>query len=326
MAQMNQFILSLDKTQATIGGGAIINETIQAAYNQGVVVVTGNCNCVGTLGALLGGGYGNLMGLYGFAIDNVISLRVVLPSGDIQTITKDNSPDLFWALRGAGPNFGVITSATVRSYNIGKARSVAWTGAVIFSSDKIEKVVSVINDLELEPEMNIFLYYSSSGPPSNTPVVLTTPFLFGGTNATGHQKFKKLYDIGPMADQTAVVSYPQFGSGADSFCIRGARKPSYGAGLSSLVPATWREIWNYYVDFQKQPGAEESIILMERYSLAKARSIPGDSAAFPYRSIGFNAVAISWYTDPALDGAARAFGSKTRDAWRRTDGFAANST
>lgn len=114
LAGLNQVTFSADKTQATIGGGVSINSTIRAADAAGALVLTGNCNCVGALGAYLGGGYGNLMGIAGMGVDQIISVRLVTADGKIQTVSASNT-DLFWAIRGAGPNFGIVTSAIVKA-------------------------------------------------------------------------------------------------------------------------------------------------------------------------------------------------------------------
>ncbi|KAK7948430.1 FAD binding domain-containing protein [Apiospora aurea] len=84
LARLNQVTFNADRTRATIGGGARVNETIAHASAAGALVETGNCNCVGPLGAILGGGYGNLMGLYGFGVDNVVSVRVVTADGQVR--------------------------------------------------------------------------------------------------------------------------------------------------------------------------------------------------------------------------------------------------
>lgn len=326
LARLNQVTFSVDKTQATIGGGSNISNTIAHAYAAGALVETGNCNCVGALGAILGGGYGNLMGLYGFGVDNVLSLRVVTADGQIRDVTASSDPDLFWGFRGAGPNLGIVTSAVVKSYPVAEDGMQAWTGSLVFSPDKLESVVQAIQDLVLEPEMNIFLYFLSQGPPANEPAVVATPFLYKGNSTSGRAAFASLYAIGPESDTTTVLPYNEWNSGSAGFCTLGARKPSYGVGFQEMVPATWRQVWDLYVAFQKLPGAENSVVLLEAYSLIKARSIDSNSAAFPHRDVNFNAVAIPWYNDTALDGEAEAFGSAARDLWRATDGLAQNST
>lgn len=326
LERLNKVTFNAAKTQATIGGGASINDTIQAAYAAGTLVTTGNCNCVGALGAMLGGGYGNLVGLNGLGVDNIISLRVVTADGKIRTVTASSDPNLFWGLRGAGPNLGVVTSAVVKAYPAIPADLQAWTGNLIFTPDKLEAVIQAVEDLELKPDMNVFIYFISGGPPDNQPVVVLNPFLHKGTQELGEAAFASLYALGPVATNTAVLPYNQWNTGGDGFCTPGARKPSYGAGIQKLIPSVWRQVWNKYVAFQSRPGAEGSIVLLEAYSLEKTRSIDTNSAAFPFRNVNYHAVAIAWYNDKALDGPAQAFGQAARSLWRDSDNLSKEST
>jgi len=318
---LNEVTFNPARTQAVVGGGAIISETIAAAYANNAQITTGNCNCVGTLGAILGGGYGNLMGLNGFGVDTVISINYVNTAGNLLTIGP-NSSDLWWALRGAGPNFGIVTSAVVKSTPVAQKDSKAWLGGIIFTEDKLESVVSAINDLKLEPQMNIFMYFVVS---NSAPAILVTPFYYGD-EITARQKFATIFTIGPVADTTAVTSYDHWNDGAAGFCNRGDRKPSYGAGMLQMIPSTWRAVWNEFVKFTSNPGTDHSVVLVEAYSLDKAGSVPDGSSAFPYRHVRFNAVAIPWYSDASLDPVAEAYGNKARNLWRESDDLENNST
>ncbi|RYF40185.1 MAG: FAD-binding oxidoreductase, partial [Cytophagaceae bacterium] len=125
-----------------------MRETMTAADAAGVLVLTGNCNGVGTLGALLGGGYGNLLGQFGLGVDTILEMRVVTADGQLRTISASNEKDLFWAMRGAGPNFGIVTAATVKAQPTSKDKRSAWCGALINSEDKLEQIVDAIQRLE----------------------------------------------------------------------------------------------------------------------------------------------------------------------------------
>lgn len=309
LAGLSQVTVSANKTQATIGGGALISQVIAGADAAGVQVQTGNCNCVGALGAYLGAGYGNLMGLYGFGVDNLISLNVVTAQGKLITVSPTNDPDLWWAMRGAGPNFGIVTSAVVNAYPTPAGGNMAWLGPLLFTQDKLETLITAFNNLVLEPNMNIFLYYvtnatSADSPTVGTPEILLTPFYYG-SEADGKAAFASIYAVGPYFDGTAETEYSHWNDGAASFCIKGDRKPSYGAAYAHMLPATWRAIWNEFVAWTSNPGTGGSTVLVEAYSLIKARTFPDNSSSFPFRNnVNFNAVAIPWYKDPALDATA----------------------
>ncbi|KAA8642442.1 FAD-binding oxidoreductase [Aspergillus tanneri] len=320
MRKLNSVSFNCDKTQVTIGGGVLISELTIAAFQNMALVHTGNCPCVGVLGAGLGGGYGNLQGLYGLAVDNMLSLNVVLADGKIHTITPKDE-DLWWALRGAGPNFGIVTSAILKSFPVSSDKQIAWFGQLIYSGDKIEDVVKAIDNLTLAPEMSIFMYFITSGAPNYSPMIALTPFYYG-REKEARAAFKPLLDLGPTDDTTSELQYAHWNDGAEGFCTKGGYKPAYTAGLTKMDSTTWKAAWDEYVKFVAIKGAGQSIVIMEAYSLEKSRSFLQSSSAFAWRNkVNFNAVAIPWYYDSGLESEAKAFGSKLRDLWRSTDGL-----
>jgi FAD/FMN-containing dehydrogenase len=104
---------------------------------------------VSVIGPLLGGGHSMLQGLHGFASDNLVSARLVLADGSAITVSEKENPDLFWAVRGAGHNFGIITSFEVNVYD----SKENWTMIVFtFTQDKLEGFFNTWNKLEIERE------------------------------------------------------------------------------------------------------------------------------------------------------------------------------
>ena len=89
----------------------------------GLAAVTGSVGAVGMAGLTLGGGYGPLIGRFGLALDNLLAAEVVLADGRIVVADHDNEEELFWALRGGGGNFGVVTSMRHRLHDVPSVRS-----------------------------------------------------------------------------------------------------------------------------------------------------------------------------------------------------------
>ncbi|OKL60410.1 hypothetical protein UA08_04007 [Talaromyces atroroseus] len=278
---LNSVTFNDNKIQVTIGGGALISDVITAA------------SANGALGAILGGSYGNLMGLYGFGVDNV-----------------DDDSDLFWAFRGAGANFGIVTSATMKSYPVAPSGQLAWYGELIYTADKVEAVVQAIDRLTLTPNMNIFLYFLTSGAPDYTPLFVITPFYYG-TEADGREAFASILQLGPSNDTTSEGNYTNWNDGAAGFCTKGGYKPAYTVGLTRMVASAWKDVWDEYVTWVSQNGTGDSIVLMEAYSLFTARSVAANSSSYPWRDVvNFNAVPIPWYYEESLQSAALAWGEK----------------
>lgn len=103
---------------ATLQGGATAGDVTKAGAPFDLVAATGTVHAVGLVGLTLGGGYGPLNGRAGLALDNLLSADVVLADGRLVTADAEREPDLFWALRGGGGNFGIVVSMRVRLHRI----------------------------------------------------------------------------------------------------------------------------------------------------------------------------------------------------------------
>ncbi|WBB62033.1 FAD-binding oxidoreductase [Streptomyces sp. WMMC500] len=113
---------------ATVEGGATAADVIAASALAGLVPATGTASTVGMAGLTLGGGYAPLLGTAGLALDNLLAAEVVLADGRVVTADADHEPELFWALRGGGGNFGVVTRMRVRLHPFAKVLA----GSVVF--------------------------------------------------------------------------------------------------------------------------------------------------------------------------------------------------
>lgn len=96
---------------------------------------------------MLGGGHGWLQGLYGLMADNLLSARLVLANGSAITVSDCEHADLFWALRGAGHNFGIVTSFQYRVYDRTKYNDNFALETMIFTGDKLEDVYTEANKM-----------------------------------------------------------------------------------------------------------------------------------------------------------------------------------
>jgi FAD binding domain/Berberine and berberine like len=115
LAAMNDVIVDPDAGTVRVGGGATWGEVDGVTAEHGVVVPSGIISTTGVGGLTLGGGLGHLSRGFGLTIDNLLGADVVLADGSQVHASADDHPDLFWALRGGGGNFGVVTSFEFRS-------------------------------------------------------------------------------------------------------------------------------------------------------------------------------------------------------------------
>ena len=117
LSGMNGVLVDADHRSAIISGGARAADVAAVTDPLHVAAVTGTCSTVGMAGLTLGGGYGPLIGRFGLALDNLLAAQVVLADGRTVVASRDNEEELFWALRGGGGNFGVVTAMRHRLHS-----------------------------------------------------------------------------------------------------------------------------------------------------------------------------------------------------------------
>ncbi|KLO99253.1 Uncharacterized protein Y057_14507 [Fusarium fujikuroi] len=115
LSHFKEFELDADAKTLTVGPGVTVGEIFDPLFSAGFEIQTGSAPCPSFIGVTLGGGVGRLQGVYGLLSDALISVRLITANGEVLEVSRNRYPDLFWAIRGAGANFGVVTSAT---YNV----------------------------------------------------------------------------------------------------------------------------------------------------------------------------------------------------------------
>jgi hypothetical protein len=171
LTAMNDVTLGPDNRSARISGGARASDVFAVTDPRGLAVVTGSCSSVGMAGLTLGGGYGSLIARFGLALDNLLAAEVVLADGNIVTASMHKEEDLFWALRGGGGNFGVVTSMQHRTHDLPSVRS----GMLLFPFTEAKAVLEgCIAIMAAAPE-EMTVQLGLVGGPDGVPLVMVVP-------------------------------------------------------------------------------------------------------------------------------------------------------
>jgi FAD/FMN-containing dehydrogenase len=171
LSGMNGVSVAADHRSAIISGGARASDVAAVTDPLQVAAVTGTCSAVGMAGLTLGGGYGPLIGRFGLALDNLLAAEVVLADGRTVVASRDDEQELFWALRGGGGNFGVVTAMR---YRLHRLPSVL-TGLLVYPFSEAKAVLRRCADIAASIPEDPTVEFGCVGGPDGKPVVIVHP-------------------------------------------------------------------------------------------------------------------------------------------------------
>ena len=260
----------------------------------GLATTGGLISTTGIAGLTLGGGVGWLMGRCGLVCDNTLSYDVVVASGELIRAGVDEHPDLFWALKGGGGNFGVVTSITYRLYPI----STVISGMVLHPLAHARDVLKFYRDFVMSglPD-ELVVYAAALSTPDGQSVVAVLPAWCGDNLDEGERVLGPLRKFGsPIADLVSRMPYPAMQQMIDGVAPSGLRSYWKSSFLSDLPDAAI----DAFVGFAESRTSPRSVTVLEHSHGAVSR-VPSAATAFPTRGAPFALVLISAWTDPQED-------------------------
>ena len=206
LSQMRHVTVDPQTLTATVAGGARARDVIEEATPYGLAAVTGNNSDVGLAGFMLGGGYGPLSSRFGLGVDNLLEAEIILSDGSRTIANAHTNSDLYWALRGGGGNFGVVTSMRVRLHPL------PWffAGIILFPWTE---AVSVLRGFAIasssHPDELSTMFLVVPGPDGN-PLLALTPS-WSGDPKLGEELIGALEHLGnPIMSHVVPMSYREF--------------------------------------------------------------------------------------------------------------------
>lgn len=147
--------VDINNNTVRVGGGNLWGEVDHATHPFGLAVPAGIISSTGVGGLTLGGGVGHLSRKYGLTIDNLLEADMVLADGTFVTVNKDQYPDLFWAIRGGGGNFGIVTSFKFQAHPV----KTVIGGPTLWPIERIEEIMAWYHEFitEAPDELNGFI-------------------------------------------------------------------------------------------------------------------------------------------------------------------------
>ncbi len=211
--------VAIDRRTALISGGARASDVLKATDPLGLAAVTGSVGAVGMTGLTLGGGYGPLIGRFGLAIDNLLAAQVVLADGRIVDARPDREEELFWALRGGGGNFGVVTAMRHRLHSLRGVRS----GTLIYPFSEAKEVLRRCADIAASAPDDLTFQVGFLPGPDGAPLVFLVPTWCGRVE-DGAARLALFFRLGTLL-ASAVDAMPYGASLAwfDAYIVNGQR-------------------------------------------------------------------------------------------------------
>lgn len=306
LSPMSSVEVDQARLRARVGGGATISQLDAATQRVGLATTGGIMPTTGVGGFTLGGGLGVLMRSYGLACDNLLSADLVTADGQRVRASEHENADLFWALRGGGGNFGVVTSFEFQLHEVGQLL----TARIAHRWSNAREVLRFFRDFLAQASDQLVAYQTLGSDDDEQPTVYLRAHWHGPT-AEGESVLAPLLNFGsPITSDLTYMPYLD---------VQKLPEPAFPPGRlnywkANFVDALSDELIDVMIDgFTGVPSAY-SMIALEQMGGAVLR-VPEGATAFQHRKAEFSLLILAGWDDPVASDPNVAW---ARQIWERT--------
>jgi FAD/FMN-containing dehydrogenase len=288
--------------RVTIEGGATLGDLDAATQAHGLATPVGINSTTGIAGLTLGGGFGWLSRKYGMTVDNLESAEVVTASGEVVRASATERPDLFWALRGGGGNFGVVTRFEFRLHPVGPG---VLSGLIVYPISEAKSVLQQYREFvaKAPDELSVWTVLRQAPPLPFLPEkvhgteMIALALIYAGDPKKGEPLVAPLRKFGtPLGEHVGVQPYVAWQQAFDPLLTPGARNYWKSHNFSTLRDGLFDTVSAYILKLPS-PQCE---IFFGAIGGATTRPAP-DSAAYAHRDAQFVMNFHGRWEDPADD-------------------------
>jgi FAD/FMN-containing dehydrogenase len=303
---------------ALVAGGSLLRDLDHEAQAFGLATPVGVVGHTGVGGLTLGGGMGRLQRRFGFTVDNLLSVDLVTADGRLLHVSEKEHPELFWGIRGAGPNFGVVTSFEFRLHPVGPGMVQGW---LTYPIDRAPEIVTLFRELasSAPEEMFLSLAFVMSGP-DEPPEIAGRPVVVLGAAHSGapedaERDLRPLRDTRPLKEALQPKTYLEMQGATDETFAWGRRVNTKGGYLDTLTDEVVDTVIGH---IERAPGEVNIGLWAQGGAVAR---VPDDAMAFTGHTAAFWIGAEATWDDPTRDAEFRGWG---RSAWDAVKPFTAS--
>jgi FAD/FMN-containing dehydrogenase len=293
LSLMNGVHVDAKARTARAQGGATWGIFDRECQVHGLASTGGVVSTTGVGGLTLGGGLGWLMGQHGLAIDNLLSAEVVTAAGEVVTASADENADLFWALRGGGGNFGVVTSFEFRVHPVGP---IVTGGLAAWPIEMARGVLGLCKSVNETSTDELTMFAAFGGAPDGSGNLISLMLgVHCGSLEDGEEAVQPIKRFGPpMIDMLGPIPYAAQQSMLDAGFSPGMQVYWKSTFLTGLSP----EVIEVIARKAEQLPTPLSNIVVEHFHGAVNRVAP-DATAFMERDASYSVAIIGVWTDDA---------------------------
>jgi FAD/FMN-containing dehydrogenase len=289
LSRMRSVYIDPARRTVRVEGGATLGDMDRETHIFGLAVPCGIVPKTGIGGLTLGGGVGWLLRKYGMTIDNLLSCQVVTAEGRVITASASEHEDLFWALRGGGGNFGVVTSFEFRAHPV----HTVLGGLLVYPRPAAMDVICHFRDFMGSAPDELTAYAALLHGPDGSPIVGVIP-CYCGDIAEGDRILEPLRRFGnPVVDAIQPLPFPAmqallasaFPDGNQNYWKSTLQKELRDNAIAAIV------------EHGNQMRSPLSFLVIEHYGGAAGR-IANDATAYPHRNLPWDIIFGAQWTDP----------------------------
>lgn len=304
LSQMSGIRVDPIARRARIEPGLRLAEIDRETQAFGLAVPLGTVSDTGAAGLTLGGGFGRLCRKYGLACDNLTAADLVTADGRLLRVSEKENPDLLWALRGGGGNFGVVTSFEYRLHAVGP---IMFGGALVYPFSQARAVLRDFSDFIATAPDELFVFVFLAPAPEHQRVVMFD-VCYCGSIEEGERALAPLRKIGrPTKDSLGPTPYVALQSALDAgnppgrYYIKGGYLQRITAEVSDAI-----------LDYLERSPADNTVIGISQFGGAISRVKPA-ATAYWHREPNHEVIVVGGWVDPA---GAEPTTSWVRGAWK----------